>query len=718
MSAETVSEKPQLRVLVVDNEAAWRQAHLLSLKTQGYEVVVAEAARGAADQAQALLDDAVMKAHDQRCHLAVVDLRLRSDNDETDITGLDLVPRLAPTISIMCSGWGDARIIVSALQSPPEPPMRAHAFVGKEDGPHRLHESIERAARKYWPYLYSDVGIVKPQATSIADQTERYWSIEEVHDLLKQLFPKARTLRLETLGSGIRPSGLTLRSRSIVLKATADNEEPVVVKIARAKRVGLERDNYDRFVARYFSGRFYGRHLRSDELWTWGGAVYEFMGSVEPQMRLFTDYYFQGTDRSIIRVLSRFGDNLGKLYRRTRETSGKSLFVAYREAWGSDWCAALEQYRLMVVVPSMFEEWGLTNPIDWIRRRVDVCDPNNRDATRSLPSLDIAITHGDIHGDNMFVDSNKDVWVIDYERSGPGPILQDWVELENDILTRLVRLSGDELSSLLDLAFRVLAPDTIDGVAVRKTDSAEVAKALKVIQRIRRLVVTTTGVEDIRLYLWGLLLNVVFRLIYWHERLGTSEEGQVKVRQCLLLGGLICHRLENIETKAGSWPPAEWLSVQRESLDGEVIARSSTIALDFSYDVFISYSSKDQAWVRNKLLPRLEAAKLRVCIDFRDFQVGAPSVTEMERAVQTSRRILAILTPSYLGSDWTKFEHLMTSTLDPANQERRFIPLLKDRCERPLRIKYLTYVDFTSPDHLELSWKRLLEALAAPLNGA
>jgi hypothetical protein len=74
------------------------------------------------------------------------------------------------------------------------------------------------------------------------------------------------------------------------------------------------------------------------------------------------------------------------------------------------------------------------------------------------------------------------------------------------------------------------------------------------------------------------------------------------------------------------------------------------------------------------------------------------------------------LTPNYLTSNWAAFEQLMTATLDPANQKRRFIPVLKEKCEIPLRIKYLTYVDFTDPDNFDLSWKRLLEALAAPLD--
>jgi hypothetical protein len=100
---------------------------------------------------------------------------------------------------------------------------------------------------------------------------------------------------------------------------------------------------------------------------------------------------------------------------------------------------------------------------------------------------------------------------------------------------------------------------------------------------------------------------------------------------------------------------------------------------EFTYDVFISYSHKNKEWVRGELLSRLEEAGLRVCIDYRDFRLGAPSITEMERAASTSRKTLLVLTPEYVASDWTNFENIMLQTLDPVNRTLRIIPLLKAR---------------------------------------
>src|SRR5919106_3324337 len=97
---------------------------------------------------------------------------------------------------------------------------------------------------------------------------------------------------------------------------------------------------------------------------------------------------------------------------------------------------------------------------------------------------------------------------------------------------------------------------------------------------------------------------------------------------------------------------------------------------DFKYDVFVSYSSKNKEWVRKIFVPTLENAGLKVCDYYRDFDVGAPIVMEMERAILESRKTIPILSPAYLKSGWTEFESLMLQTLDAANRERKLLPVI------------------------------------------
>jgi len=135
---------------------------------------------------------------------------------------------------------------------------------------------------------------------------------------------------------------------------------------------------------------------------------------------------------------------------------------------------------------------------------------------------------------------------------------------------------------------------------------------------------------------------------------------------------------------------------------------------DFVYDVFISYSHEDEAWVTDTLLPRLEEAGLRTCIDFRDFIAGKPALVNMQDAARDSRHTLLVLTQSWVESGWTLYESLLTCTKDPAGLERRTVPLRLEACELPEFISMLTWVDFTRPDRLPTAWTQLLTALGAP----
>lgn len=129
------------------------------------------------------------------------------------------------------------------------------------------------------------------------------------------------------------------------------------------------------------------------------------------------------------------------------------------------------------------------------------------------------------------------------------------------------------------------------------------------------------------------------------------------------------------------------------------------------YDVFVSYSLRDREWVREWLLPRLEAEGLRVCIDFRDFEVGLPSIVNMENAVEQSRKTLLVMTPEWVASEWEKLESLLSQTGDPSDVQRRLLPLMLKESQLPRRLRILTYADFTAPDRRDETMSRILMML-------
>ena len=110
------------RVLVVENDPRTADLHHKNLLRWGYEPFVAEGF------GEDLLEDAQKKARDHACHVALVDMRLMDDYDKNDKSGLDLVPKLKPTLSIIVSGSGNDRATtLEAINK------EAIDFIGKEE---------------------------------------------------------------------------------------------------------------------------------------------------------------------------------------------------------------------------------------------------------------------------------------------------------------------------------------------------------------------------------------------------------------------------------------------------------------------------------------------------------------------------------------------------------------------------------------------------------
>lgn len=136
-----------------------------------------------------------------------------------------------------------------------------------------------------------------------------------------------------------------------------------------------------------------------------------------------------------------------------------------------------------------------------------------------------------------------------------------------------------------------------------------------------------------------------------------------------------------------------------------------TAKSESTFDVFVSHNLADRPWVEQELLPRLAEAGLKVCLSYRDFEIGTPTLVNTERAIDRSRHTLIVLTPAWLEDEWNEFEGLLTSGSDPAGRRRRLIPLLLRPCPLPARISLLTAADFTDPAQHAAEMARLVRGL-------
>lgn len=141
-----------------------------------------------------------------------------------------------------------------------------------------------------------------------------------------------------------------------------------------------------------------------------------------------------------------------------------------------------------------------------------------------------------------------------------------------------------------------------------------------------------------------------------------------------------------------------------------------TLDRSFRYDAFISYRHQepDKTWVRHTFVPALKAAGLHVCVDHSDFQLGAPLVTEMARAVEQSRTTVAVLTPAYLEGRFTELENVLAEHVGLEERAVRLIYVVRERCEQPLRMRARLYLDLTSDEEVAEGLPRLVDVLREP----
>ncbi len=114
---------------------------------------------------------------------------------------------------------------------------------------------------------------------------------------------------------------------------------------------------------------------------------------------------------------------------------------------------------------------------------------------------------------------------------------------------------------------------------------------------------------------------------------------------------------------------------------------------EFQFDVFLSHNSQDKPRVR-KLAERLRQAGLRVWFDDWVIKLGDIVCLKVDEGLEQSRVLVLCISPAALKSGWVDLERSTAVHRDPANEGRRFIPLLLADCDVPDTLRRYKYVDF------------------------
>ncbi|KAL1131631.1 hypothetical protein AAG570_011244 [Ranatra chinensis] len=137
---------------------------------------------------------------------------------------------------------------------------------------------------------------------------------------------------------------------------------------------------------------------------------------------------------------------------------------------------------------------------------------------------------------------------------------------------------------------------------------------------------------------------------------------------------------------------------------------------DKLFDAFVSYSSKDEAFVAEELAPVLENGDppYKLCLHYREFPVGGFLADTIVQAVESSRRTIMVLSENFIKSEWCRFEFKSAHHQVLRDRRRRLIVVVlgevPDKDLDPdirLYLKTNTYLQWGD----KLFWEKLKFAL-------
>jgi len=126
--------------------------------------------------------------------------------------------------------------------------------------------------------------------------------------------------------------------------------------------------------------------------------------------------------------------------------------------------------------------------------------------------------------------------------------------------------------------------------------------------------------------------------------------------------------------------------------------------MTWRFDLFVVHAATDADFVRGFLVPALNLPPSRVLL-VDDLTPGAYLVSEIARAVTSSRFTVAVLSPACLEDRWAAFGEQLASHVSV--EDVHVIPLVLTPCELPLQLQARVALDFTDRAGWEVQAERL-----------
>ncbi len=159
--------------------------------------------------------------------------------------------------------------------------------------------------------------------------------------------------------------------------------------------------------------------------------------------------------------------------------------------------------------------------------------------------------------------------------------------------------------------------------------------------------------------------------------------------------------------------PANQSATKEQGTQGEPpspVTNGENAAQTGKVDFFISYNRNDKNWAE-WIAWQLENSGYTTVIQAWDFRPGRNFVADMDNASTNSERTIAVLSPDYLASRYTKPEWNAAFSQDPTGERGILLPIKVRECELKGLLSQIVYISLVG-----LSVEAAAEAVLMGIN--
>lgn len=542
-----------ITILLADDNQAFVDVRAAFLRNAGYNVIEADSPSKA--------ENVLRKMH---VHLAILDIRMVKEDDENDISGIQLAknPDFRSIPKIMLTAYPNYQTVTEIFDQNPDEMPPFVQYIAKKEGPKTMLDIVEQVIKKYvrinqkleihWnpkrPLSFPGlVGMIEPAAPP--DQLSV--RVSELEDLIRTLFYQFDQVTiLQQLWT--RKERLALE----ILTYSQAGEEQFVVVCGTVKTMREELEHYQKLSARLQQTGGLST-LRPAE-----GVHYALRGRTLPgrqapgeEIKTLADFYQARPSQVKTVVENLLKKTLAPWLQNERSYAAETLAQACCEKFSlkPETISPEAFHQKLVDLGREFVLRGLAE-VSLVDGRVGVRFPGGRVVRVKEPAgllYDATLTEGidvlchrspgGIDAETILVDPAGNTWFSDFAEVGTAPQWDGFVSLECSLRFRFADLS--DLLGLYDMEKTLLTIKKLGDVPPIDSIDADHRRLAGVLQTIRAQAGVLTG-EPALPYLACLYFYAVAPLATFDKTQKYSYNEIQLFLYRLLLAGLLAEKID------------------------------------------------------------------------------------------------------------------------------------------------------------------------------